>query len=277
MTVVGLLHPGEMGAAVGAVLTERGVRVLWVPDGRSRESQERAQQAGLDAVASVADLAERSDIVLSIVPPHAARDVAEQVAGKVRVFVDANAVSPLTAVALSETIARGGGTFVDGGIVGPPPTAEGLTRLYLSGEHAHLVSALFDGTRLEAPVIAGGAGAASSLKMCYAAWTKGSDALLLSILATAREHGVHDELRSEWLRSKPELTARLYGAGWAAGRKGWRWVREMQEIATTFRSAGQPGGFHDGAAEVFRRSPHIPDAQRDEASLDAVVTHLQKG
>lgn len=46
-TVIGLLHPGEMGAAVAACLTARGHGVRWVSDGRGPATAARAAQAGL--------------------------------------------------------------------------------------------------------------------------------------------------------------------------------------------------------------------------------------
>jgi hypothetical protein len=90
--------------------------------------------------------------------------------------------------------------------------------------------------------------------MAYAAWTKGSAALLLAVLGTARETGVEDALRAEWRRSLPELEARWQSASDAAAVKGWRWVGEMNEIASTFAAAGFPPGFHEAAAEMFDRA-----------------------
>jgi 3-hydroxyisobutyrate dehydrogenase-like beta-hydroxyacid dehydrogenase len=103
-TLIGLLHPGEMGAAVAGCLTGRGYRVLWVPAGRGPATQARAAAAGLtaaagpDAAGQAADLARRADIILSICPPHAALPVAREVdaAAFTGVFVDANAISPST-------------------------------------------------------------------------------------------------------------------------------------------------------------------------------------
>jgi 3-hydroxyisobutyrate dehydrogenase-like beta-hydroxyacid dehydrogenase len=272
--VVGLLHPGDMGSRVGACLRTAGHEVLWARSGRSADTVARAEDAGLRAVDGVDELFGASDVVLSVVPPHAALDVARQAAGRVRLFVDANAVSPATAAEVAGVVEAGGGAFVDGAIIGPPPRQAGTTRLYLSGERADEVSSLFAGSVLEAPVVTGPVGAASSLKMTYAAWTKGTDALLLAIVATARHHGVDADLLQEWGRSRPELLERLHGAGWAAGRKGWRWVNEMEQIAATFADAGLPPQFHEAAAEVFRRAPHDPSAERDDASVSAVVAGL---
>jgi 3-hydroxyisobutyrate dehydrogenase-like beta-hydroxyacid dehydrogenase len=168
--VVGLLHPGEMGAAIGAVLRRRGMDVLWASEGRSAATRVRADAAGLRDAATVAALARDSDVILSVCPPHAAADVAASAAGFDGVFVDANAVSPEAARRIGGTLAR----FVDGGIVGGPPTNDDGPRLYVSGAEAEHVAALFAGTTVDARVLSGNVGEASALKMTYAAWTKGS-------------------------------------------------------------------------------------------------------
>ena len=244
---VGLLHPGEMGAAIGAVLVEQGHQVLWLPRGRSEGSARRAAEAGLTAVEDL----DGAEVILSVCPPHAALDVARSLQGTSALVIDANAVSPMTARRIGEVI---GERWVDGGIVGPAPSRAGTTRLYLSGTHAGEASSLFDGTRLEPVVLGGSPVAASALKMAYAAWTKGSAALLLATVETARETGIEDALRAEWSRSQPDLDARWRAAMDSAATKGWRWVGEMHEIASTFAGAGLPSGFHEAAAEVFERA-----------------------
>jgi 3-hydroxyisobutyrate dehydrogenase-like beta-hydroxyacid dehydrogenase len=250
--VVGLLHPGEMGAAVGAALRAGNATVVWASTGRSEATARRARQAELEDVGTVGELVRRSEVILSVCPPHAAVDVARSVAGFGGVFVDANAVSPATARRTAAIVDDVGGRFVDGGIVGPPPESAGTTRLYLSGLSAPAIAELFDGTGLEPRVISEEVGAASALKMTYAAWTKGSAALLLAARAVARVEGVEGALLDEWRESLPELQARSRGAARSASAKGWRWVGEMEEIASTFAAAGLPSGFHEAAAEVYR-------------------------
>jgi 3-hydroxyisobutyrate dehydrogenase-like beta-hydroxyacid dehydrogenase len=247
--VVGLLHPGEMGAAIGAILRGAGTTVLWASEGRGRETADRAAAAGLEDARTVGDLGARADVILSVCPPHAARDVLASVGDFDGLYVDANAVSPATARALAAEKPL----FVDGGIIGPPPREAGTTRLYLSGPEAASVARLFDDTNVDARLLSTEVGDASALKMTYAAWSKGSAALLLAIRATARAEGIEDRLLSEWSLSIPGLEARSEGAERSAEAKGWRWVGEMEEIAATFGAAGQPEGFHRAAAEVFRR------------------------
>jgi hypothetical protein len=146
VTVVGLLHPGEMGAAVAGA----------------------------------------SDVILSICPPHA----------------------------------------------------------YLSGDEAGTVAALYTGSPLATRIVAN----ASAVKMAYAAWSKGTTALLLAIRDVAAANGVEDE----WRLAAPELAASVPRAEAARANKGWRWIGEMEEIADTFAAAGRPDGFHRAAAEVYR-------------------------
>ena len=266
---VGLLHPGEMGAAVGRCLAAAGHRVLWVPDGRSPASAARAAAAGLTAASGgLAGLVREADVIVSVCPPHAALEVARQVAGFGGVYTDANAVSPATAREIARIVEAGGAGYVDGGIIGTPPAAPGFIRLYLSGARAGQVQRLFAGGEVDVRVIGGDdSTAASAVKMAYASWTKGSAALLLTARALARAEGVEEALLAEWGISQPGLAERSAGAAGSAAAKGWRWVAEMEEIAAALAAAGLPDGFHQAAAEVYRRSG-------DDGSVDAILTAL---
>jgi hypothetical protein len=251
MNVVGMVHPGEMGAALGAALRANGGTVLFASAGRSDETMSRARAAGIEDVATLDALRGQADAIVSVCPPHAAREVAASVAGFRGLYVDANAISPATARAIAGDVE--GARFVDGGIVGPPPLAAGITRLYLSGPDAGEAAALLGGPLVDARVVSSQIGAASAVKMTYAAWSKGTAAMLLAIEAVARAEGVEETLFAEWALSVPELVDRLPRAHRSAETKGWRWVGEMEEIAATFAAAGEPSGFHEAAAEVFRR------------------------
>jgi 3-hydroxyisobutyrate dehydrogenase-like beta-hydroxyacid dehydrogenase len=264
---IGLLHPGEMGAALGAALRAKGETVLWASSGRSAATAERARTAGLEDVEAVEELARLSDVIIVLCPPAAAVDVARSVPHFAGIYVDANAVSPATARTISGLVGR----YVDGGVVGSPPREPGSTRLYLSGAEAAFVAELFAGTIVDARVVSEDVAAASAVKMAYAAWTKGTAALLLAIRALARVEGVEETLLEEWRASLPELPDRSVAAARSALAKGWRWVGEMDEIADTFAAGGLPEGFHRAAAEVYRRSPHAPV---DEESLETVLAAL---
>jgi 3-hydroxyisobutyrate dehydrogenase-like beta-hydroxyacid dehydrogenase len=254
--VIGLLHPGEMGAAL-AMQLRLAHPILWASAGRSVETAQRAEHAGLRDVATVEELAESSDVILSVCPPHAALAVAGSIGDFEGIYVDANAVSPQTARELAATIEEHGGHYVDGGIVGPPPREGVPTRLYLSGRQAPVVAQLFGETVVQARIVSDEPGTASAVKMAYAAWSKGTAALLIAIRALARAEGIEATLLEEWRQSIPELPDRSVRVALAADDKGWRWIGEMEEIARTFEAAGLPDGFHKAAADIYRRAPEL--------------------
>jgi 3-hydroxyisobutyrate dehydrogenase-like beta-hydroxyacid dehydrogenase len=259
---IGVLHPGEMGVTVGASARASGSRVLWASEGRSAQTGERAAAAGLEDAKTLALLCTTSGVILSVCPPHSALDLARAVAaqGFSGLYVDGNAISPGTAREIGRIMERAGATFVDGGIIGPPARARGTTRLYLSGEEAGRIARLFAQGPLEAIAVDGGPGAASALKMAYAAYTKGTAALLVSIRAMAIRAGVDQALLDEWARSQGDLGARSERAAGETARKAWRFTGEMAEIAATFDDAGLPDGFFRAAAEIYESLAGYKDA-----------------
>ena len=252
---VGLLHPGEMGTAVGASVVAGGARVLWASEGRGAATAARAKDIGLEDAGSLAALVKSSQIVLSVAPPHAALDVARAVVGHGfrGLYVDGNAIAPETARQIAGLVEGAGARFVDGGIIGPANRVPGAARLYLSGKDAGEVAPLFAAGPVNAVVLDGPVGAASAIKMSYAAWTKGSQALVASVRALAAAEGVDAALLAEWKLSQPEATARSERAIRDNSRKAWRFVGEMDEIARAMKSVGLPPGFHEAAGEIYRR------------------------
>ena len=249
-----------MGSSLGAALVSVGHRALWVTAGRSAATTRRADGDNLEAVGSLDELVGLVDVIVSICPPDNAVEQARSVveAGFSGVYVDANAVAPETAHRIDSAVSPAA-DFVDGGVIGPPARQSGSTRLYLSGNRAAEIAALFDGSVMQACPLEGGPGAASALKMCYAAWTKGSAALLLAVAALARREGLGDVLTREWDLSQPELPEKLQNAALSSASKAWRFSGEMAEIAATFRQADLPDGFHQAAADIYLRLSDLKD------------------
>ncbi|HWF11254.1 MAG TPA: DUF1932 domain-containing protein [Bryobacteraceae bacterium] len=263
---IAILHPGEMGAAVGACLVSRGTRVVWASETRSAESQKRAAHAGFEDLQTLAGALAQSDAVLSICVPSGALNLARQVAamGFNGIYVDANAISPAHSREIGTLVENAGARFVDGGIIGLPPTPNRATRLYLCGPEACTIAALFTGTQTESVVMDASAGAASALKVCYAAWSKGETALLGGIRALARFEGVDGTLMDEWRRSMPgvaEQSEHIVERAW----KAWRWVGEMEEIAASFDAANLPSGFLANA-EIYRRLARLKNVKEQPRS-----------
>jgi 3-hydroxyisobutyrate dehydrogenase-like beta-hydroxyacid dehydrogenase len=274
---VALLHPGNMGATVGSAAATSGARVIWASHERSQATGERARRAGLVDVENLTNAVRASEVILSVCPPHAALELAQSVAEQKfnGIYVDANAVSRATAEQIGATVTKAGASFVDGGIIGSPVKRAGTTRLYLSGSRAREVAELFSASMLDARTIGAKPGAASALKMAYAAWSKCSDALVLSVRALAAIEGVDKALVGEWALSQPDLERRCIRAAAVAVPKAWRYVGEMREIAATFESVGLPSGFHLAAADINERLTPFKDRTDPPPTVAAVVDALR--
>ena len=264
-----------MGISICRALADAGHDVLWASEDRSEATVDRVSALlGLRDVVTLPALCREADGIISVCPPHAAHDLAARVSacGFGGVYADANAVSPETAAATAKLI---GARYVDGGLIGPPADRVGSTRLYLSGGRAETVAAWFSESLLDARVIGTQPTQASRLKMAYAAYTKGSSALLLAVNALAEAAGVRAELEQEWALSQKGLTERSQGAARGTAPKAWRFVGEMQEIAATFESFGLSGDFHRGAADLYARMAALKG--RSSSDLVDVLNEILAG
>lgn len=274
MSRIGVLHPGSMGISLAASAKATGHEVCWASAGRSEQTRGRAQEHGLLDLGTVENLCAQCEGIISICPPAATELVAQEVAecGFDGIYLDANAISPERARRIAGTIAAAGGRYVDGGVIGGPAWEADKTVLHLSGEAAQEVTAWFRDGLLATNILGAGTTEASALKMCFAAYTKGTTALFFSILATSESLGVREALVRQWAQGSSGLGERAQqGAGNVTSR-AWRWIDEMQEISRTFEEAGLPGGFHAAASEVFRRIEPLREA--DAPGVDSVLQAL---
>src|SRR5215471_19467492 len=262
MAMIGLLHPGAMGLCVGLTLKNSGHEVLWASEGRSAKSRERADEIGLSDCGTIDDMALRCSAVVSVCPPEFASFVADHVwgAGFKGLYIDANAASPSSKKQSAKRMDAAGARFVDGGIIGLPARERGRTWLYLSGASAAEAASLFTGGPLEVDAIDGDVGQASALKICFAAWSKGSTALLTATFAAAQNMDVFEELKNAWSRIGMDFGKAERDIVRSAP-KAWRFAGEMKEIAHTFEYAGAPGGFHRAAEEVYEGLRGLKDRE----------------
>jgi 3-hydroxyisobutyrate dehydrogenase-like beta-hydroxyacid dehydrogenase len=246
-----------MGSGVGDVLHQHGLRVLTCLAGRGGGSRERAAQAGFEDMPDLEALVRQCDVVLSIVPPAVAGAVADQVAAALRatgadlLYADCNAIAPGTARGIYQTIVAAGARFADAGIIGGPPNRS-ANRTFTSGPGARELEALRE-FGLDIRVLDGDVGQASGIKMCYAAMTKGLQALGAELLVAARLLGVEDELRAEQNLGADLATVRRFveRALPSMPPKAYRWIGEMEEISRCFEELQLPGRLMLGAADVY--------------------------
>jgi 3-hydroxyisobutyrate dehydrogenase-like beta-hydroxyacid dehydrogenase len=267
-----------MGAFIGASLRRNGHAVLWAAEGRSPATRARAAKAGLRETPTLAALVAESAVVVSVCPPAAAETLAQSVAahGFHGLYVDANAIAPQRAAAIAAALHTAGIDCVDASIIGGPSWEEGQTDVYFSGARAEQAAALFATPRLAARLLGPAVGQASALKMCYAAYTKGSSALLAAILAAADALDVTQPLLDQWNQDDPQFGARAQQRARRVTAKAWRFAGEMEEIAATFQAAGLPPGFHLAAAELYERLSHFKESDT-APELEEVLAALRKG
>jgi 3-hydroxyisobutyrate dehydrogenase-like beta-hydroxyacid dehydrogenase len=261
-----------MGHSIGGVLRANGLQVLTCLEGRSERTRELARKSGFEDCVDLEEMVTRADAVLCVLVPARATEVAELVATAIRatgadiLYIDCNAISPRTVRGVGEIIQRVGARFADVGIVGPPPRKPG-TRFYVSGPNAEDAAELRD-FGLDVRVIGEEVGQASGLKMCYGALTKGLIALGAELLLAARLMGLDETLRSEQEESIPEVLGWLERQLPTMPPKAYRWVGEMEEIASTFESLGLTPNILTGAADMYRLIENTPVGQESPENRD---------
>jgi 3-hydroxyisobutyrate dehydrogenase-like beta-hydroxyacid dehydrogenase len=262
MTKIGILHPGEMGISIAASAINNGHQGYWVSAGRSDQTRARAEKYDLIEIDSLVQFCKTCEIIMSVCPPHAAEEVARSVVetGFKGLYLDANAISLQRAVKIRQTLETGNIQFVDGGIIGGPAWKPKETWLYLSGEYAQEIASCFSEGPLETKIIGDEIGKASSLKMCYAAYSKGTTALLSAVLATAESLGVREELYLQWDMDDKDFSEQVNRRVTRLTAKAWRFEGEMHEIASTFQESGLPNGFHKAAGEIYHRMAKFKDS-----------------
>ena len=284
---VGVMSPGDMGSGVGGVLVRSGLRVITSLKGRSEASSTRAAEQGIVDVGSLDDVVASSDLILSILVPSEALAFAASAAESIVrtnrhvAFADCNAVSPATGVKIGKIITASGGMFIDAGIIGGSPRTGAIPRFYASGEHAGILAEL-DGKGISVPVMRGAIGRASGLKMLYAALTKGTAALHASTLMAAKSLGLFDDLIHE-LEQSQSGTVTAMGRVNSISAQAFRWIGEMEEIASTFENAGVTPNIHAGAAETFQKisdssigRERVGTVDQDRTLEDTVAAMLVK-
>lgn len=253
---IGFMTPGDMGQAVAMQIKQKGYTVCTALEKRSERSRKMAAEAGLIDVGSIAKMTAECDLVMSVMNPGAALEFATEAAAAIKiqsrkpVFIDCNAVAPDTMRAIDQVIRDAGARCLDGGIIGPPPRGGAKVNLYVSGPGSADLKQL-EGEFLRVHVLSERMCDASAVKMCYSAFNKGTQGLMLQTLMAAHRLGVHDIVEQQLLASRAEAYQGLLKALPQLPPKAYRWVPEMYEIARTFEGVGMTPRIFQGEADMF--------------------------
>ena len=257
ISTVAILSPGDMGHAVGRRLREHELDVITCLAGRSERTRRLAEKAGIRDVATMEELVERSDLIMSMTVSAAVPGVCQQAADALTVtgadalFAECNAVSPQLVRTLEPVITDAGGRFVDVSIIGGPPRPGYSPHFYASGQHATQFERLND-SGLTVLKLDGVVGQASGIKMCYAAMTKGSWALYTQLLMAAEMMGLTEPLLAEFRSGQQAVLQRMERTIPTVPPRSRRWVSEMEEIRDTFAELGMTPHLFEGVAEMYR-------------------------
>jgi len=281
-STIAILSPGNMGGAVGAQLGIAGYDVITCLADRSEFTRCKAEETGFRDVADMDILVSEADLILSILDPAKATEIADQVAvamkstGRLPVFADCNAISPATAEKLNATIEGAGGKFVDVGIVGGAPTRrENFPQFCTSGPHASLLSELHDkGVRIEH--IGSRVGQGSAIKICNGAYNKGAFALYATVMLAAEHYGCTEFLRDRLPESQAGTVEKLDQAILRLPSLSGRYIGEMEQVAETFSAIGLTPDIHKGAADLFRllNASSLAAERREEIDPDRTTADV---
>tara|TARA_A100001037_G_scaffold91414_1_gene82816 strand:+ start:1604 stop:2482 length:879 start_codon:yes stop_codon:yes gene_type:complete len=271
---IAVISPGDMGHSVGRVLAEHGFNIFTCLEGRSERTINLAHAAQFKILNNYKELVEKSDLIMSILPPDHASELAGKIAnilessnGGQIYFADCNAISPFKSISLAEKINNAGGKFIDGGIIGLSPDRGDVPRFYMSGPDAHVMDIL-DGCGISVQIIGNKVGDASAIKMCYAALTKGTNTLQVALLIAAQKMGVLTYLKDELGSSQGNHYQAMEKNLSSLPANSHRWIGEMQEISMTFEELGVTPLFHQGAEEIYRLLSRTPFAQETPETID---------
>ncbi|HEX7450013.1 MAG TPA: DUF1932 domain-containing protein [Pirellulales bacterium] len=253
-TTIGILYPGEMGAALARLFRSGGYRVVTTCRDRSERTAALARQADCELLDDLESVVARSDVILSLVPPAAAADLARQVAGCTTalppMYVDANSIAPETSLEIEQMVGDCGIRFVDASIHGLASRLPEQGRMYLSGPGADELARQWQAV-LPTRVVSEHVGRASAMKMLLSGISKGLVALFLEIALTAREADLLDAFLENCDDFDPAIMSAVGRMLPTYPRHAERRAQEIGELEAMLRGLGLRPGMIAEARELI--------------------------
>ena len=272
--IIGLIGLGEMGSEIGRYLVMNDLEVISVYEGRSEISKKRALKYKIRDAGSIEQFCKISDLIISIIPPDKAVETVNLYTSYKnkdgQIYCDLNAISTITAKKIKLLLDEKKIDYVDGAIMGGPPSENYSPRIYLSGKLSEKLNFL-NGKGIELMVLKGSDFKASATKMVYASITKGSKALVAGALIAAKKNNVYDELMEELKYSEEYFSLVAKNQLPSIKHKAYRWVGEMNEISLTYKESGLTGGFHSEAENVYELIKNLPEGKLE---IDEIINQI---
>lgn len=278
-TIIGILYPGEMGSTIGKLLAGAGFNVIATVADRSVRTERLCKEAGLRTVASIPDLLAVSDIVISLVPPSAALQVATEVAtasvGSDRrwTYVDANSISPSTVADIAKMFRGRSIDFIDAAIFGLASQIRERGTVYVSGSQLEEVVGIL-GRIIRVRTAGDEPGQASALKMIVSGIPKGLSAMFIETLLFAQSINLLDQAIQAYDEIYPhtmEVVRRMLPTyPQHAGRRS----QELQHVVDTMLSTGVMPRIVRAAQQVTSAVAEVGFDTSREWSLVELIQYL---
>jgi 3-hydroxyisobutyrate dehydrogenase-like beta-hydroxyacid dehydrogenase len=264
MSTIGILYPGDMGHGVAQVLLEDGFPVVTTLVGRGERTRRLCESTAITVLESLKQVVEQAEIVLSLVPPAAAKKVAAEFAtiakwtARKPLYVDANAISPMTTQEIGEIIADAQTSYLDACIIGPARDVRGRCTFYVSGPDSRLFEEKI-GSSIKIHVLGDRLGQASAFKIAFSGLNKGLAALLFELTVAGKEFGFLDELLRTYTSLLPGAMQALEWLVPSYPMHAARRADEMAELAEMLE--------HFGFSSVMARGTQATLAAVGRANL----------
>ena len=252
-----LISPGEMGSPIAKYIISSGIKVISPLNSRSEETKKRSIKSGIEDSKTLIESMKQTDLIISILVPSEAENLCKEIANyskeidKEIYYADLNAISPKTVQDMKNILSNTKIKFIDGGIIGGPPTSDKFPRIYVSGIYSKIFMQL-NNLGMEVIDMSGDIGDASAIKMAYASITKGYSSLLIAAVTLAIKTNNFDAFMDELEFSQPKIFDDLKKLK-SIPSKAHRWIGEMNEISNTFIENGISGNFHKGSFDIYSK------------------------
>jgi 3-hydroxyisobutyrate dehydrogenase len=246
---LGFIGFGEAGFTLAAGLRAAGVGSIAAFDIASDTAdrgpliRRRAEESGTRLVASSADLASASDVILSTVTASASLQASRQTAPFLRphhLYADLNSVSPALKREVAAVVGATGAAFVEAAVMAPVLPYGHRVPMFLGGPAAPAFLDRLQPFGMRLQVLSEDVGTASAVKMCRSIVVKGLEALLCECVLGASRYGADAHVFATLDESYAGIEWRKL-ADYAVGRMvvhGARRAKEMEEVAATLRAIG---------------------------------------
>ena len=240
---------GEAGSNIAKTLREVGVDGIatydiLLDDPNTRPAMlQKAETLGATPHDTLSDAVADADIVFSTVVCKASLPVAQEAAKHLRpeqFYVDFNSISPGLKRQVAETIAGGGGRFVEASVMGGFPGTGHRAPTLLGGADAKDYMALIAPLDFKVDFVQDDVGLASAIKMVRSIMMKGMESLYLECMRAANHFGIEQRVLDTIDKSTAGRSA-TDGANLTMPRTAvhaGRRADEMAQVALTLQEIG---------------------------------------